>query len=692
MARGTCGEKSLKRAGNAAFETLALNIPGIVYRVHVREQNRMEFFNSMLEKMTGYKADELRKGEVCSIDPIIIAEERLHILEVVKDAVRDHKPFELEYRIAHKCGAIRYFFEKGQPIYDADGQCEFLDGVILDITDRKHSEMALRESEERFRSIFENSLDALFRWNLKTNRFDYLSPAFSTVTGFTPEELKAMGKDTLLEHVFPDDRHRVAQGIDHFPKLDKRPLECRFMAKNGEYRWLSVSLSAVNDKEGHPSHCVGSVRDNTGTKQIEEAVLESRTQLLQLAENIKEVFWIGSPDWMKILYVSPTYESVWGRSCRSLYEDPRSWLDAVIDEDRGRVRDEVDKKSAGDLSDSNFMEYRISRPDSSRRWISARAFPVRNDRGEIYRIAGIAEDITERKEIEERLRASRENLEIQVRERTAELERSNRELQNFAFVASHDLQEPLRKIRMFGDMIVSDSGNILSEQSLDYLGRMNRAGKRMRELLTSLLEYSRVSTRAMPFRRTDLNKSVEEALSNLDILIRETRGRIEVGHLPTLEGEPLQMVQLFQNLIGNALKFQRPGEVPFIKIHAHPVRSGKNTSAYRIFIEDNGIGFDEKDLGKIFILFQRLHARSAYEGTGMGLAICRKIVGRHGGEITAKSEFGKGATFMVTLPEKQKRGIEPYCQDRPGSDFCGFVETVGAGGRETQVTNKSCKS
>ena len=246
-------------------------------------------------------------------------------------------------------------------------------------------------------------------------------------------------------------------------------------------------------------------------------------------------------------------------------------------------------------------------------------------------------------------------------ERTnAELEKYNRqlvtlnkELRDFAFVASHDLQEPLRKIRTFGEMLVSKGGVSLDEGSRDYLRRIQTAAARMQSLLNSLLAYSHLTTSAEALKWTDLGKSVEAALSNLEIMVKEKNAQVEVGELPTVMADQVQMIQLFQNLIGNALKFSREGEAPRVKIYALAVRD--SNGAYEICVEDNGIGFDEKYLDKVFLPFQRLHGRgSDYEGVGMGLAICKKIVERHGGKITARSELGKGSTFMVRFPEEKK--------------------------------------
>jgi light-regulated signal transduction histidine kinase (bacteriophytochrome) len=233
-----------------------------------------------------------------------------------------------------------------------------------------------------------------------------------------------------------------------------------------------------------------------------------------------------------------------------------------------------------------------------------------------------------------------------------ELERSNRELQDFAFVASHDLQEPLRKIQAFGDRLRTVQSERLDERGLDYLDRMNRAAGRMHTLINDLLMFSRVATKAKPFLPTDLNSIVSDVIGDLEQRIADTGGSVEVGELPEIDADALQMRQLFQNLIANALKFHRKDEKPKVVVRADRAEEASDGHC-RITVEDNGIGFEEKYLDRIFTPFQRLHARNAYEGTGIGLAVCRKIVERHGGTLTAKSTPGVGSTFEITLPYKQ---------------------------------------
>lgn len=239
------------------------------------------------------------------------------------------------------------------------------------------------------------------------------------------------------------------------------------------------------------------------------------------------------------------------------------------------------------------------------------------------------------------------------------LEQSNQELQDFACIASHDLHEPLRKICTFGDQLAKKYSDLLGDEGRDYLDRMIKSSNRMKDMIEGLLNYSRVETRGGPFKEIDLARAIKDVLSDLDLRIKQAEAVVEVGELPSIEGDLSQMRQLFQNFILNSLKFHGEKK-PVIRIYNNDARDAPATSPGRpvgewshIHVEDNGIGFDEKYLDRIFTLFQRLHGRSAYEGTGMGLAICKRIVERHHGAITAKSVPGKGSTFIVTLPLKQ---------------------------------------
>ena len=291
---------------------------------------------------------------------------------------------------------------------------------------------------------------------------------------------------------------------------------------------------------------------------------------------------------------------------------------------------------------------------------------------------GILSDVTERKKAEEDLKRAKDELEKGVKERTAQLlasnarlERINRDLQEFLFVASNDLQEPLRKIQILNDRIRGASCASLDKKGLDRFEKVQYEAKRMQDSIHALLGYSRITTKAGPFVMVDLNRVLRDVLRDLEEFVEKTSARIEIGNLPAIEADPLQMHRLFLNIVDNALKFHG-AESPVIRIHGRLVKEKVEEQATdlhhdkfcRIALEDNGIGFDEKYLDRVFLPFKRLHARSSsFEGTGMGLSICRKIAEVHGGTITARSTPGKGSTFIVILPARQQN----TAPDSPGA-------------------------
>ena len=252
----------------------------------------------------------------------------------------------------------------------------------------------------------------------------------------------------------------------------------------------------------------------------------------------------------------------------------------------------------------------------------------------------IARDIRGRKRAEEELRAF-----------TVKLQQSNRELEDFAYVASHDLQEPLRKIQAFGDRLKARYAEALTNEGIDYLNRMQSAAGRMQSLINDLLVFSRITTKAQPFAPVDLGVIAREVVHDLEVRIHQSGGEVVLGELPTIDADALQMRQLLQNLVGNGLKFHKPDVPPRVEV------SGNVNGNAQIVVSDNGIGFDEKYADRIFTMFERLHGRTAYEGTGIGLAICRKIAQRHGGDVRAYSSPGEGARFVVTMPVRQGGGV-----------------------------------
>jgi len=257
-----------------------------------------------------------------------------------------------------------------------------------------------------------------------------------------------------------------------------------------------------------------------------------------------------------------------------------------------------------------------------------------------------------RQQLEQQNKVLAEKIALRTKELTLysdELSRSNRELEDFAFVASHDLQEPLRKIRAFGDRVQTSYAQTLDAKGADYINRMRNAAERMSNLINDLLEFSRISTRGKPFIEVPLAQIIASTIEDLEISIEESGAKIILDDLPAINADPSQMHHLFINLISNAIKFSRPKVTPVIEINYRQEKIAKEPW-HIITIRDNGIGFEQEFADKIFLPFQRLHARTEYKGTGIGLAICRRIVERHGGKISAAGELGKGTIFSIEIP------------------------------------------
>ena len=315
--------------------------------------------------------------------------------------------------------------------------------------------------------------------------------------------------------------------------------------------------------------------------------------------------------------------------------------DLVDAEERAASQEAVGKKVRGEKALVPFERtYRTQ--DGRQVAVEIHESLIRDSAGAVIGIRSCLLNITDRKRAEAALHRQ-----------AAELARSNGELEQFAYVASHDLQEPLRKIQAFGDRLKTKYAAALPAEGVDYLERMQNAANRMQTLINDLLTLSRVATHARPFVHVDLSDVARLVLSDLESRIEQLDAEVTVEQLPVVVAERLQMSQLLQNLIGNGLKFHKPGVPPRVSVKADLVRdpNGAAEDVWRITVEDNGIGFDEKYSDRIFQVFQRLHGRNEYEGTGIGLAICRKITERHGGTIAAYSTPGAGSRFVVILPK-----------------------------------------
>ncbi|MBW4497445.1 MAG: PAS domain S-box protein [Oscillatoria princeps RMCB-10] len=523
-----------------------------------------------------------------------------------------------------------------------------------------------RSSEgEAFRRIFERApigmalAGADFRL-LKVNR------AFCEMLGYTESELAAL---TVVDITHPEDMSAEMPSLERVLRgeTDSFQLEKRYITKNREILWVNLSLMAIRNPAGEILYILGVVEEITHRVEAQSALRSSEERFRQLAENIRQVFWMRSADSRQMLYVSPAYEEIWGRSCESLYEEPLSWLEAVYPEDREAVRDAVEQLPQGEPVQK---EYRIVLPDGSVRWIGSRAFPVRNESGEVYRIAGIAEDITERKHSEVELR------------KAWETEKELNELKSrFVSMVSHEFRNPICSIIMSVELLEKFGALATEEKKRDYLHRIKGAAIQMTDLLENVLVIGRAEAGKLEFdpAPVDVEAFCRDLLEQMQLsagcghsisfvsesfpaAVLEARGaqkrnssrsRAPGGHkagshpcdrsqkLPCLDEKLLR--HILGNLLSNAIKYSPEGGT---------VRLTLSCEGGEVVFEiaDEGIGIPSDDLSHLFESFHRAANVGKIPGTGLGLAIVKRAVELHGGQISVRSEVGAGTTFSVRLP------------------------------------------
>ncbi|RJR40919.1 MAG: PAS domain S-box protein [Desulfobacteraceae bacterium] len=509
----------------------------------------------------------------------------------------------------------------------------------------------LSESEERFRRYFELGLIGMTITSPKKG-FVEINDRICSILGYERRELL---QKTWAELTHPDD---LAADVAQFNRvmageIEGYTIDKRFIRKGGEIIDSTISVRAMRLADGSVNYFVVLLQDITERKreqEMRESLLKEvhleRSRLKAILDSLPVGVWITDAEG-KMVQVNDLARDIYGGKAPQAqdidgYEEYKAWW-----ADTGERIKDGDMPLAHAIKGETVKDRVVDfeRFDGRRGTQLVSAAPIRDNKGGIAGGVAIVQDITTLKQTEEALRKAHDELEQRVLERTAELEHKTRELQEFAFVASHDLSEPLRKIQTFGDLLKTRGVDRLREQERDYVSRMTGAASRMQELLDALLRYSRIETQARDFIPLRLEEIVQMVTADLEVSIKETGAQLEIGTLPMVNGDPYQWRQLLQNLIANAIKYHRSEVRPRIKILCE-----QNSGKCRILVEDNGIGFDEKYLHKIFEPFQRLHGKNEYPGTGIGLAICKKIVERHGGTITAKSTPGKGSTFIITLP------------------------------------------
>lgn len=652
------------------FDSFLRAIPDFVYLLDL-EDSKMTYLNEKTNVIAYYTAEEVLSLDK-SFFPVKNYENRKDFFDKVSHLFRDtkegeHRSFTIE--LLSKDGKRHIVRNRATLLKNTkNGFAAKVVVIAEDITEE--TENSEQQKQKQFQL---NSAESLFsygswEWTLGTDYVVWSNGLFD-IFGYDatlyPDSKMIYG--TYNKHIVEEDKER-AKRISLDAIANKKlfyEFEHGIIDQHNNLKQIAVKGRCFLNDKGEVIRVLGTSEDITQLNEIKNSLeykveelrkahdeLEKAESLFKEAEALMNY---GSFDWdvkndillwsdglkrlfsggdMTKLPEKLSYEFY--LSC--LHENDVNWIKKIVEE-------------AIKTKNPYSFEHRLINLEGIEKIVHTQGWVTTNEKDELIKFIGNTVDITEMKVYEKDLKYKIE-----------ELNRSNQDLEQFAYVASHDLQEPLRKIMAFGERLNGKFGEQLGPDGQFYLSRMMDAANRMKILMENLLSYSRVSTKTEPFELVDLGFIIESILSDLEVKIQEVDAEIKMMPMPKLNALSTQMQQLFQNLITNALKFVKPNEKPKISIEAYQADRKemsllgvpfKHHKYYKISIIDNGIGFDEEYTEKIFLIFQRLHGRSEFEGTGLGLAICKKIVDNHHGYIIAKSELNKGAIFTVYLPDDE---------------------------------------
>lgn len=536
-------------------------------------------------------------------------------------------------------------------LYDEKGDIDGIISIGHEVTEQVVIHKRNEANEEKLRLVMEASELGTYEYDIPRKIIEG-SPRFRSIFGVQENDI--INHERYLQTIHPKDIPARKLAFEKAFETSHLEYVSRLLFPNKSIKWIEVKGKVFFDQANNPVKILGTVRDITSEKVNQQRLEESEQKFRLLADSLPQMVWTADIAG-DLNYFNQTVYEFSGFTRAKLKKE--GWMSIVHPDDReANISAWMNSINSG----KNFLyEHRFMKHDGTYRWQLSRAKPQLNKDGVIQRWVGSSTDIHDQKEFTE-------ELERLVVERTNELNQNmkdlanmNKELQSFAYISSHDLQEPLRKIQMFSTLIMEDEFENLSDTGKEHFKRMQKAAKRMQVLINDLLAYSRSTVAERKFELTDLNKLVNEVKSDLKEEIIHHNAIVKVSDLCKLRVIPFQFRQLLQNLISNSLKFTPKdrnseisidGEIDFGK-ELDFARLEPDSKYCHIKISDNGIGFEQQYADRIFELFQRLHGKEAYQGTGIGLAIVKKIVENHNGYIIAKGESGQGATFDIYLPE-----------------------------------------
>jgi len=511
-------------------------------------------------------------------------------------------------------------------LFDTEGNITGFLAIGQDISDAVAAATQRKQAEKEVRDLtnaLQNAVEGISRLDID-GRYVNVNRAYARKCGYEPEEM--LGMEWQLT-VHPDDVEMLTLAYQEMLISGKVEVEARGVRKKGSFFYKQVTMVKACDAEGtfNGYHCF--MKDITERKLTETALQESELKYRQIVELAEEGIWVIDNNAITT-YVNRAMARMLGYSELEMFGRPL-W-DFMDEPEKKQAINNVERRKDG-MAEQH--EFKFKSKDGKDIWTDLSTSPVMDSQGNMLSCCALVYNITKRKESEQ-----------QMLQLTEDLKRSNEELEQFAYVASHDLQEPLRAVTSYTQLLAQRYQGNLDAKADKYIHYIVDGATRMQQLINDLLVYSRLGTRGKEFEPADCNAAVNQSLSNLQIAIAETKAVITCDRMPTVMADEFQLVQLFQNLVANGIKFCRE-DIPLIHITAC-----RQDSEWVFSVRDRGIGIDPEYADRIFIIFGRLHSRREYSGTGIGLAMCKRIVERHGGRIWVESQEGKGATFYFTIP------------------------------------------
>lgn len=569
-----------------------------------------------------------------------------------------------ELRVIWTDKSVHWVEAKGKVFFDADKNPEKLLGTVRDITDEKHHQQILEESEKRFRSLTESIPQLIWETDEKGNSL-FASGKWYEYTGIHPE-----GEEVWKAMIHPDDYEENIKIWSHSLKTGELyRCDVRLKRFDGNYRWHTVIGEPVLNEENKIIKWVGAFTDihteKAFTNELEQQVNARTRELILMNESLQKSeeryhLMVEEVQDYAILYLN--HEGIienWNLGAQKIkgYKAEeiigKSFSEFYTESDRKNNLPQTLLNLAIQKGKASHEGWRV-RKDKTLFWANVTITAVHNKKNQVIGFSKMTHDLTEKKAADDMLRLNA----LELEQKNQELEKMNQELQSFAYISSHDLQEPLRKIQTFATQIMEKESDNLSDYGKDKFQRMQNAAQRMQTLINDLLSYSKTNIQERIFEKTNIGKIVNEVKEDLKEEIEQKNAKIESSENCEANIIPFQLRQLLYNLVSNSLKFSNPENQIVIKIKSE-IAKGSTLNNEKLIpeknychikIEDNGIGFEQQYSSKIFEVFQRLHGKLEYTGTGIGLAIVKKIVDNHNGIITAKGELNKGATFDIYIP------------------------------------------